>query len=1285
MLSAGEFQLDWGETQTVTAKSFVGTKQQGVDGITWTSADESIASVTPGDDGAALIKGLGEGTTTITAKLREATAELSVTVLSRVLVLQTIEVTAGMASVPRGLTIQLQATGHYDDGSTRDLTQSCAWASGDSAKARVNSTGLVTAVDVGTVEIRALKSGVTGTLQLTVSTATLSSIDVRPSSTSLALGTTQNFTATGRFSDASTMNLGSMVTWSSEDTNVVSIDATGRATAAQLGATTISAAFMGVSGDAQVTVTDATLRALEATPSTFTLPLGSSQAITVSGRFSDGTMQDMTAMAMWRSGTLGVATVDGGVVTAVGQGLSVITASVGAISTTASATCTAAQLSSILVEPQNPSVPRGLTQTLTATGVYTDATRRDLTDSVTWSSADAGVAAVSNLSGENGLVNALNEGTVLITASNGTLSGNTSFTVLPAIPVSLSLSPSVVSVAAGLTQPLSATGSFSDGTMRDVTTAVTWTSQDAGVAIVSNDLDAGTVGLLTGVAPGSTTIDATLGLVTAARAVTVGAPVLQRIDVTSSTGTSVAKGRTLALTATGTYSDGSQQNLTSTATWAPASGTTFRVASTGVLTALQTGTASASATVGGVTGALSITVTPAELDVITISPASPSIPLGLTQQLSAQGTYSDGTSAPITTGLTWTAGDALIAVSTSGLVSTNAEGQSSVTAAVGSVNATVQVQVIAPVVVAIDLTPSTTITLDKTQTQQITAQGTLSNGQSIDVTNTATWSSTLPAIATVSAGLVTAVTPGTTSITATQAGVSKSVSVAVNRPALASLAVTPVNPHVQRAGTIAFVATATYVDSSTEVVTSLVSWTSGDPSFATINASGVATGVAEGSTSISASWNGQSDSTSLTVDPLSLVSIAISGTSTFAVGTAVQLKATGTYADSTTADLTTQVTWASTNPTVVSFGPLVGIAQGRASGTTTVTATLASVTSPTFSVSVLDVNAPYGGRCAPGLVISGLFGGGGNSNATLHNDYVELHNPTAAPISLNGKSIQYASTAGSSWNALPLTNTSIPPGGYYLVMLASGGSNGATFTGNQTGSIDMAIANGKVALASVITALSGTCPTTNVLDFVGYGTANCSEGSAAPALTTSTALVRGASACRDGNQNNSDFTTTPAVVSTLRTLSSPAILCSCGANGVGSPEELNSCVLNSPANMSAASGDASSAVRATVTQAGVTDSAGFDSTLRVQVGVGPVSVSPATGSGWSWWPSTGSVAGTTSDSYDGFFVAPASGSYSFTARATRDGVNWTSCDLNGAGSGSGLALELGQLGALTVP
>jgi hypothetical protein len=90
VLSTSDVRLDWGDEQVVTARAFIGTKAQSTDGLTWLSADETIARVTPNPDGAATLEGVGEGTTTVTVTLREATATLTVTVSARVLVLQRI-------------------------------------------------------------------------------------------------------------------------------------------------------------------------------------------------------------------------------------------------------------------------------------------------------------------------------------------------------------------------------------------------------------------------------------------------------------------------------------------------------------------------------------------------------------------------------------------------------------------------------------------------------------------------------------------------------------------------------------------------------------------------------------------------------------------------------------------------------------------------------------------------------------------------------------------------------------------------------------------------------------------------------------------------------------------------------------------------------------------------------------------------------------------------------------------------------------------------------------------
>ena len=132
------------------------------------------------------------------------------------------------------------------------------------------------------------------------------------------------------------------------------------------------------------------------------------------------------------------------------------------------------------------------------------------------------------------------------------------------------------------------------------------------------------------------------------------------------------------------------------------------------------------------------------------------------------------------------------------------------------------------------------------------------------------------------------------------------------------------------------------------------------------------------------------------------------------------------------------------------------------------------------------------------VVISQVYGGGGNSSAAFQNDFVELFNPTSTPKSLNNWSIQYASSAGTSWQVAKLSNFTLQPGQYYLLKLASGGAVGSLLPAEDTiGNINMSGSNGKVALSNDTFALTSCLPNTAIVDLVGYGTANCFEGSAA--------------------------------------------------------------------------------------------------------------------------------------------------------------------------------------------
>ncbi len=160
------------------------------------------------------------------------------------------------------------------------------------------------------------------------------------------------------------------------------------------------------------------------------------------------------------------------------------------------------------------------------------------------------------------------------------------------------------------------------------------------------------------------------------------------------------------------------------------------------------------------------------------------------------------------------------------------------------------------------------------------------------------------------------------------------------------------------------------------------------------------------------------------------------------------------------------------------------------------------------------------------VVVSQVYGGGGNTGATLRSDFIELHNNGTTAVNLSGWSVQYAASTGTTWSRTNLSGT-IAAGGYFLVKQADGAGGTVSLpTPDVTGTIPMSGSNGKVALVNDQVTLSGSCPVGgSVVDFVGFGSANCSETSPTPALTNTTAALRGANGCTDTGNNSSDFTT----------------------------------------------------------------------------------------------------------------------------------------------------------------
>lgn len=582
---------------TATGKYSDGSTQNLTSSAQWSISDSAIASLA----GAGKVTALGAGTITVSATSGKFQAAATLQVTSAATNLASITVLPATASLPVNTTLQFTATGTYTDGSSRDLTTLVNWASSSTAAATVTGAGLATGVAAGSTTITAGLAGIHGSTTLTVTAPTISSIVVTPDGLTLGIGISQQYTATAIYSDGSTADLVSGVTWSSSASAVASINPAGLVTTAGAGTATITAQLGSFTDTAVLTVVPAHLISISVSPTPVSMAVGTDQQFSALGSFDDGSTQ-LLSSATWSTSSTSVATIDlAGLATAVGTGTATIKASSGSVSGTAALTVTGATVTSLTVTPANSNMPVSTTKQFTATATFSDGSSQDVTASALWGSSNPAAASINS----QGLVSSVAAGATTVSAVLGSTTGTTTLTVTTVNLVGIAIVPSNPRIEAHTFVKFTAVGTFSDGSTGGNLAGVAWKSSTAKVASMRGS------GLAFGKRTGTTTITATSSGLKGTTTLTVSNGTLVSLAVTPANST-VSTGGTQQFTATGTFSDGTTQDITVSAHWSSSSASVATIANApgtaGLATTAGVGTTMIGANSGGITNSTSLTV-----------------------------------------------------------------------------------------------------------------------------------------------------------------------------------------------------------------------------------------------------------------------------------------------------------------------------------------------------------------------------------------------------------------------------------------------------------------------------------------------------------------------------------------------------------------------------------------------------------------------------------------------------------------------------------------------------
>jgi len=827
VLNKNELSLEVGGTASLTATAVYdsGATENVTVKTDWTSGSPEIASVYAGS-----VTAKKEGKAVITATHKGKTVIVNVTVNKHVRSLikdvQTIDLRKGKSE-------QIKLTAYYDDGTNEDVTKKAEWNIDNGSVATVVN-GLVTGQSSGTAIVSAKYNNQTVSVPVSIEIA--KRVDPDKSQISMLLKDSEAITLIATYPDGTSEDVSDIAEWESDNPNVADV-LKGKVTGYGPGKATIKASYGTKSAAIKVDVDNAIK--LDLGKETVLLKKNGTEQLNLKATYADGSSDDITARADWSSSDENIVSVVKGKLFANATGEVTVTAKYG--TKTVSVVVDVDVPKRLEAEKDTLFLQTGKEEQIVLWATYADDTKEDVADEAKWTVDNEAVVSVTD-----GKVTARKAGEANVTATYG---GKTvTVKVSVDIPNTLKASTKTVNFQVGSYEKVTLNAIYSDGKVEDVTDKADWTSSAADIAEVRK-------GVITGVGTGAATVTAKYGTRTAVVQVSVG--VLKTLTTGSKTTISLKKTGTQVLDLTATYSDGTKEDVTKEAAWTSSNEKAATV-DAGLVTGVASGESTITATFNNKTVTFKVQVDMA--DKLTANPTFLNFDLGENKLITLTSTDGSGTPKDVTKEAEWTSSSAAVATVDNGLVTPVSRGKTTITAKYGGKTVTIPVEIGVVSTLEVD---KRFVTTKSGSSVLIKVTATLSDGSKKDVTSSVLWKSSNYKIADVSAGKVTGVSAGSTTVSATFGG--KSISIPVDVDKLKYLQTDKVTVELKAGATAKVKATATFEDLSEEDATVQALWKSSNIRVADVK-DGIIRATGKGKATITVTYAKKSTKVYVTVN-----------------------------------------------------------------------------------------------------------------------------------------------------------------------------------------------------------------------------------------------------------------------------------------------------------------------------------------------------------------------------------------------------------------------------------